>query len=194
MRLSPRSVTPFYNPSSESYDGGSTTDECRSAAWDSILIIVMALMMAACVYLLFTSPAYAEEPAAPAAETTPAYVGAEKCKMCHLTQYKTWAATGMAKAYERIKEAPDKEKCVACHTTGYGRPGGFTSVEATPNLLGVQCETCHGPGGAHVALPISQKDPAVRKSTINKHIQDCRGCHSPHVPDKAAAARAGSEK
>lgn len=132
------------------------------------------------------TPISAEETAA----TT--YVGADKCKMCHMEKFKTWSATGMSKAWDRIKDAEDKEKCYSCHTTGYGRPGGFVSLEKTPNLLGVQCETCHGPGGAHLALGIANKDPQARKSTINKNIQDCRTCHSPHVPDKAAAARASN--
>lgn len=128
------------------------------------------------------------------AEDAPTYVGAEKCKMCHMKEYKTWKDTPMAKAWERIKEEKDKELCYSCHTTGFGKPGGFVSEEKTPELVGVQCEVCHGPGGEHTALPIKEKDPAVRKSTINKNIQDCRSCHSPHVPNKAADVREKAKK
>lgn len=133
------------------------------------------------------------EPAKEAA-AAPTYVGAEKCKMCHLKQYKTWAETGMAKAWDRVKDAKDVDKCVSCHTTGYGKSGGFTSVKETPHLTGVQCESCHGPGSEHTALPIKEKDPQIRKSTINKGITDCRTCHSPHIPNKAAAVRGEEAK
>lgn len=131
--------------------------------------------------------------AAVSEETTvvrPAYVGAERCRMCHLAQYKTWQATPMASAWERIKEAPDRERCLPCHTTGFGEPGGYVASDTTPKLQGVQCEACHGPGGAHVALPVTNRDTATRRSTINRFQTDCRSCHNPHVPNKAEAARA----
>lgn len=133
--------------------------------------------------------AVGEEAAAPAGP----YVGAEKCKMCHMPQYNTWKNTTMATAWERVKEAEDVAKCLPCHTTGFGQPGGFTSIEATPHLVGVQCEACHGPGQAHLATPMSDKE--ARRASMSRNAADgapdCRGCHSPHVPDKAAAVRAG---
>ncbi|MGH9367221.1 MAG: cytochrome c family protein [Thermoanaerobaculia bacterium] len=98
---------------------------------------------------------------------TPSYAGAKKCKMCHLKQFQTWEQTKMAKSFELLRtgvaaEAKKKanldpqkdythdEKCLACHTTGYGKPGGFVSVEKTPELVGVQCESCHGPGSEYL--------------------------------------------
>lgn len=127
-------------------------------------------------------------------EETPAtgpYVGAERCKMCHRREFESWQATGMATTWNRVKDAPDVEKCLPCHTTGYGRPGGFTSLEATPHLVGVQCESCHGPGQAHMATPMADKE--ARRASISLNAEDgapdCRGCHNPHVRDKAAAAR-----
>jgi len=94
------------------------------------------------------------------------YVGAKKCKACHMKQYKSWKKTNMAGSFENLKSGvkaeekkkagldPDKdythdEDCVKCHVTGYGKPGGFTSIEETPKLAGVQCESCHGPGGEY---------------------------------------------
>jgi hypothetical protein len=150
----------------------------------AVILVGLALVP----LLVIALPSQSDD--APAAG--PAYVGAEKCKMCHMAAYRAWAATGMSKAWDRVKEAPDKEKCYQCHTTGYGRPGGFVDPEKTPNLTGVQCETCHGAGGAHLALGVSNRDSEARRATINKNIQDCRACHNPHVPDKAAAARAAA--
>jgi hypothetical protein len=90
------------------------------------------------------------------------YVGAKKCRPCHLKQYTSWSATKMAAAFDllkpgvradakkKAKQDPTKDythdsSCLPCHTTGYGKPGGFKSIEETPDLAGVQCESCHGP-------------------------------------------------
>ena len=32
-----------------------------------------------------------------------AYIGAKKCKMCHLKEYNSWAETKMAKSFELLK-------------------------------------------------------------------------------------------
>jgi hypothetical protein len=98
---------------------------------------------------------------------TPSFVGAKKCKMCHLKQYQTWEQTKMAKSFELLRAGvaadakkkanldPQKdythdEKCLPCHTTGFGKPGGFVSIEKTPELVGVQCESCHGPASEYL--------------------------------------------
>ena len=42
---------------------------------------------------------------------------------------------------------PDEvRRCFSCHAAGVTRTGGFNDV-----ILGVTCETCHGPGADHVA-------------------------------------------
>ncbi len=94
------------------------------------------------------------------------YVGTKKCKMCHLDQFKSWSTTRMALAYDLLKagvKADEKKKagldpkkdytnsseCLPCHVTGYGKPGGFTSIDKTPELAGVSCEMCHGAGSEY---------------------------------------------
>ena len=90
------------------------------------------------------------------------YLGAKKCKACHMKQFKSWEKTNMATSFENLKQGvkvaekkaaglEDKDythdkECLPCHTTGYGQPGGFVSIEETPKLANVQCEACHGPG------------------------------------------------
>ena len=91
------------------------------------------------------------------------YIGAKKCKACHMKQYKAWKKTKMATSFENLKPGvkaeektkvgldPDKdyttdENCLKCHTTGYGKPYGFINIEKTPKLAGIQCEVCHGAG------------------------------------------------
>jgi hypothetical protein len=95
-----------------------------------------------------------------------AYVGTKRCKMCHLKQWRSWAETSMASAYDTLKpgmavEAKESagldpaldytraDGCVVCHVTGFGKEGGFVDMEKTPDLAGVGCESCHGPGGTY---------------------------------------------
>lgn len=138
----------------------------------------------------------------------PGYVGAKKCKTCHLKQYNTWATTKMATAFELLKPGvrPDAKKkakqdpnkdythdanCLSCHTTGYGKPGGFRSIEETPELAGVQCEVCHGPHSNVLKVMTIRNKEYKRSEVLQAGLQipnesTCRElCHnskSPFVP------------
>ena len=107
-----------------------------------------------------------------------AYIGATKCKGCHLAQYKSWATTTMATSFDGLRSGvkaeakasagldPNKdytheETCLRCHTTGYGKPGGFVSLETTPTMTNVQCEACHGPGEAYGKLMKADKEYSI---------------------------------
>jgi hypothetical protein len=132
------------------------------------------------------------------------YLGAKKCKACHMKQYKSWEKTTMAKSFENLKPGvkadekkkagldPDKDytgdaDCLRCHTTGYGK-GGFISMEKTPKLANVQCEGCHGPGGDFRAL--MKKDKKFKLSDAraaglilpNEENNNCMDCHGPDSP------------
>jgi hypothetical protein len=116
----------------------------------------------------------------------PAFVGEKKCKKCHIKDHKTWRDTKHAKAFEYLDAEQQKDaECIKCHTTGYGM-GGFTSVDATPELLNVQCEQCHGAGGNHIPLMDQLKKDKVDKSEypadkkIDKTPSGCTQCHNPH--------------
>ncbi len=105
------------------------------------------------------------------------YIGAKKCKMCHIKQYRSWEKTKMAKAFEvlkpgmkaeakaKLKFDPKKDytktpKCLACHTTGFGLPGGYKipqegdlqAVKAAKNREGITCEACHGPASKYITV------------------------------------------
>ena len=116
------------------------------------------IVLAGALLAVLACAAHAEEPS---------YVGAKKCKACHLKQFQTWEPTRMAKSFELLrpgasaaakqkanldpkKDYTHDEKCLGCHTTGYGKPGGFVSLEKTPDLVGVQCVGCHGPGSEYL--------------------------------------------
>ena len=108
------------------------------------------------------------------------YVGNKACKKCHFLQYRSWKATGMAGAFEllapgaraegktRVGLDPNADYrrdagCLGCHSTGFGEPGGFRTLEETPELAGVGCESCHGPGGGDGYLKVM--------TLSNKHHQ-----------------------
>jgi hypothetical protein len=113
-----------------------------------------------------------------------AYIGSRKCRPCHIKEYRSWSETKMAKAFDILKPGQRKEiklehgldpnkdytqdaTCLACHTTGYGKPGGFKDIEATPDLVGVGCEMCHGPGGTYVQDQyMSLKNKNYKKSEL----------------------------
>jgi hypothetical protein len=119
------------------------------------------------------------------------FVGAEACQGCHPAAAAAWRQARHSHALgtlERVGKAFDPE-CLACHVAGLGR-GGFSSAEATPQLGGVQCENCHGPGRAHAAAPTAQRltAPAGAGPTGRPTENTCRSCHmGSHSPKFAFA-------
>ncbi len=133
------------------------------------------------------------------------YVGAKKCKTCHIKQYKAWIETNMATSFENLKPGikveekkkagldPDKDyttnqDCLRCHTTGYGKPSGFTSLEETPHLINVQCEGCHGPGADFKEVMKKNKEfkladvQAQGLIVPNEETNNCMECHGADSP------------
>ncbi|MEG6550920.1 cytochrome c family protein [Desulfocurvibacter africanus] len=107
-----------------------------------------------------------------------AYVGSKACAQCHESEYAAYSQHSK-KAYSWkavTKMASDLkpnelQECYACHTTGYGQ-GGFVSIEQTPHLADVGCETCHGPGKEHSETG----DPTHISRQIT--IKACEACHN----------------
>jgi hypothetical protein len=97
--------------------------------------------------------------------------GSESCVSCHKGDHERWARSKHAHAWEvlREKKLHVDPYCMQCHTTGFGLPGGFNRLEDTPQLVGVGCESCHGPSQAHV------EKPAVRTSFAA--ADQCTRCH-----------------
>lgn len=133
------------------------------------------------------------------------YIGAKKCKACHMKQFKAWQETTMANSFQNLKAGvkgdakkkagldPAKDytadkACLGCHTTGYGKPGGFESLEKTPDLVDVQCEACHGPGGDF--SKIMKKDKEFKLAHVksagltipSEKENNCMECHGGNSP------------
>lgn len=146
-------------------------------------------------------------PALPSADEGHSYVGSNNCRKCHLKEWKSWSETKMAKSFEHLKPGvaaaakkaagldPKKDytkdaSCLSCHTTGYGKSGGFTSAEATPDRVGTGCETCHGAGGTytkpeHMSLRNKEykKAKLVKVGLVGKiTAAQCTNCHNEKSP------------
>jgi hypothetical protein len=116
----------------------------------------------------------------------PAYVGSSACAACHAAIYNAWRRTPHAAALETLQQKDygwDPE-CVRCHVVGWERStdgrswtaweSGFATPDKTPYLGGVGCESCHGPGAAHVDDPW-KAEPARTKPDKGW----CVRCHDP---------------
>lgn len=134
------------------------------------------------------------------------YVGAARCRACHLPLARSWEQTKMAKAFELLKPGvavevkrahkldPAKDythdsNCLPCHVTGYGKPGGFETIEKTPGLAGVGCEVCHGAGGNYLkAKLMSLENKEYKRADLLAagltvpDVKICQGCHNPKSP------------
>jgi len=139
----------------------------------------------------------------PGKELLGKFVGSEKCKSCHEESYRVWKKSKHAEAWATLVNAdPPRNfdpECIACHVVGWSpqnfRPfeSGFLSGEGTPHLVNVGCETCHGPGAAHVkveqgadfdlqeklqkaaVITLEESRQAVSNAITDR--QPCRNCH-----------------
>lgn len=147
-----------------------------------------------------------QAPPHPQRELNGPFVGSKRCKSCHEVSYTVWKKSGHAKAYDTLAKLdpprPFDPECMSCHVVGW-HPGehfpyqsGFQSLEevrrddgtirlkATPELAGVGCESCHGPGRAHSDaeeggdLALQQKlHEAVRVTKAESEKRLCGECH-----------------
>jgi hypothetical protein len=64
--------------------------------------------------------------------------------------------------------------CQPCHVTGYQETSGFTSLTATPHLVGIGCEECHGKGSLHAGGPATSNITRLPDAETT-----CWDCHVP---------------
>jgi cytochrome c554/c'-like protein len=107
------------------------------------------------------------------------YVGAAKCAECHAAEMAQWRRTKHASAYKTLldRHRHFQPKCVVCHVVGYGTPHGYRLGMPETLLANVQCEVCHGAGGAHAASPAKDN---IRRAVPAKV---CLECHTPDHSD-----------
>lgn len=115
------------------------------------------------------------------------YLGAEACKQCHSTAYKAESET---KHFNTFVDDPENDhdfydawtgagrpdSCLLCHTTGWDEAKanhGADEIDYRKALLGIQCESCHGPGSEHVK---GGGDPTMIEVDYSAEL--CGGCHT----------------
>jgi len=106
------------------------------------------------------------------------FIGNDDCALCHNRIFKHWEGTDHASAYETLVTAEHEydPECVECHVIGLNYFTGFETIESTPELMGVGCESCHGPGSDHKE---TQSNDYGRVS-----VEDCEVCHNDeHSPN-----------
>lgn len=99
------------------------------------------------------------------------YVGMEVCARCHQPEVQQWATTAHARAWQTLVDQKKEStpECITCHVVGYKQPGGFQTADDAAKLGNVQCESCHGMGTTHEAMP-------AQKQRITEAT--CRTCHN----------------
>lgn len=114
-------------------------------------------------------------------EPKPEYVGFKKCKTCHKEIYESWKETTHAKNFQGVLDSTGlkDESCFPCHTVGFGEPGGFVDTTETPDLIGVQCESCHGPGSLYKKFSIMKDhEKCVENGLYEQTAEVCTRCHT----------------
>lgn len=81
------------------------------------------------------------------------YVGAAACQTCHAAEHASWAASPHGRAMASLdKHARTTDtECVSCHATATVSGPRPTELSGYRVDEAVGCESCHGPGGQHVA-------------------------------------------
>ncbi len=105
------------------------------------------------------------------------FIGNDDCAICHNKIFKHWEETGHASAYETLLKAEHEydPECLACHTIGLHYFTGFETIETTPKMKGVGCESCHGPGSNHKEIQSEDYGKANGDVCITCHEDE----HSP---------------
>ena len=128
------------------------------------------------------------------------YVGASGCSNCHKVATASWEMSVHAKAFEVLKPGVKKQEklkgkldpnkdyttdkiCLKCHATGYQEIGGFKDAASTPEMAGVGCESCHGPGSEYRVLHDKKKNFTREEAKAAGEIYGsldanvCKNCH-----------------
>lgn len=188
----------------------------------TILLLLAALPSLALAFAQEPAAKPAQQPAqqGEAAKKTPQdsanYIGAVACRSCHRSkakgeQYVHWSTkTPHPNGFDELASDKSKEvaaklniadaqkdaACLRCHVTAYGVDPKRIDKAFKPEM-GVQCESCHGPGSYHKEQRLkaaSAQSPEQAQASANAtldipadeiHLPTeaiCRSCHNPDSP------------
>ncbi|HEX6308056.1 MAG TPA: multiheme c-type cytochrome [Longimicrobiales bacterium] len=104
------------------------------------------------------------------------------CGNCHISYQGEWEQTAHAQAWETLEASGHAQAlCENCHTVGQlgnvtNQPGGYETT-GDERYHGVQCESCHGPGLAHVQNPNDATRPLAPIAVGVDLDIGCGECH-----------------
>jgi hypothetical protein len=131
------------------------------------------------------------------------YVGAYRgqrveLRLSYYARLRRWGFTPSQQAGGKVETpvgrllgAEAEAECYRCHTTALVREAGGR-VEPERSLLGVGCESCHGPGRAHVEA-VRRHSPDLQMARLSSirdrlSVELCGQCHrSPQNDDPASS-------
>lgn len=105
------------------------------------------------------------------------YTGARRCENCHSFAYQTWARGPHAKAHLTLEGAQGKDpKCTTCHSL-------VSVAEDDEKFVGVQCESCHGPGRYYYPEYV-MRDAGLSRAVglVEQTAAVCTRCHTAGSP------------
>ncbi|MCK4879627.1 MAG: cytochrome c family protein [Bacteroidales bacterium] len=128
------------------------------------------------------------------------YIGASKCKMCHLKpakgeQYNVWLKGPHAGAMKTLANEESKKiaaemgiadpttdpACIKCHSTVGSVDAKL--IASAKMAEGVSCESCHGAGSMYKGASIMKnRDLAMQKGLVDPTEELCKTCHNEESP------------
>ncbi|MBF0274794.1 MAG: hypothetical protein HQK84_06145 [Nitrospinae bacterium] len=70
------------------------------------------------------------------------------------------------------KDYSKDTKCLKCHSTGHGTQSGYDPTNPKPQLSGVTCESCHGPGSKYVPYMEKAAEKYKREEALKFGMND----------------------
>ena len=137
--------------------------------------------------------------AAAQAEYKHQFIGATKCKVCHMSKkkgdiWKIWLGSKHAKAYETLateeakalvkgeKSPQEDPACLKCHVAGWDAPAEMQGTKYD-KAEGVTCEACHGAGKDYENMKIMKdREQSMANGLILLKKEDCQKCHNKESP------------
>ncbi|MEL6344190.1 MAG: multiheme c-type cytochrome [Myxococcota bacterium] len=108
-------------------------------------------------------------------------VGAQACRSCHKKQHRTLKKAPHARAMAALAGSDaENVDCVRCHATPARSGPAAEDLSGYLTDEGVGCESCHGPGQAHVQDPSADNIVGLGESCPECVIEAiCTSCHTP---------------
>ncbi len=139
----------------------------------------MRMWLLLAVFLIGTTAAFAQTPAATSGAVTAGYVGSNVCKTCHADIWQNFYKNPHFKSVASGTEPPEKTGCEGCHGPGQGHiraGGGKTTIPRAFSLMPPKkaLDTCLGCHAKDLARA------NIQRSEHTKNDIACNNCHSIH--------------